>query len=313
MDYLKKASRVISRLIEEGKSSFIIYPFGERGMTTKQVLNQVYGIQEEYIVDNKLAAISRNKNIIDIEALKRIDIKDAVVLLSSDHEGIYHELRLQILQAVEKKRIIDVYSYSMYYDPDMLFERKTNISDARIAALDVAARQIYYNHVEGALAEVGVYKGDFSKYMSRFMPDKKLYLFDTFEGFHRNDITEQEESFTHGFREKVSFKDTSVEIALKNIGLYVNTEVRKGYFPETVHGLETEKFAFVSLDADLYKPTLAGLEFFWPRMSGGGFIFIHDFGLRGVEHAVMEYCIKEKIGIVRIPDYCHSLVLAKPL
>ena len=41
-----------------------------------------------------------------------------------------------------------------------------------------------------------------------------------------------------------------------------------------------EKFAFVSLDTDLYKPTLAGLEFFWPRMSKGGFIFIHDFGLR---------------------------------
>ncbi|MCI9442258.1 MAG: hypothetical protein HFH15_13695 [Ruminococcus sp.] len=312
MDYLKKASRVIGRLIEEGKTQFIIYPFGARGMTTKQVLNQFYGIQEEYIVDNKLAAVSKNKKIIDIETLKKVDIKNAVVLLSSDHEEIYNELRHQIFQAVAREKIVDVYSHSMYYDPYVLFEHK-NFNDDRIAALDFAARQIYYNHAEGALAEVGVYKGDFSKYMSRFMPDRKLYLFDTFDGFHDNDITEQEECYTHDFRERVNFKDTSVEIALKNIGLYVNTEVRKGYFPETAQGLDMEKFAFVSLDTDLYKPTLAGLEFFWPRMSKGGFIFIHDFGLKGVEHAVMEYCTREKIGFVRLPDYCRSVVLAKPL
>lgn len=311
MEYLKKANRVIGRLIEEGRSRFIIYPFGERGMTTKQVLNQIYGVQEEYIVDNRLALVSKNKKIIDIQTLKTLDIQDAIVLLSSDHEEIYHEIRHQILQVVDREQIVDVYSHSMYYDPGMLFEHR-DIGDDRIAALDVAARQIYFNHVEGAIAEVGVYKGEFSKYMSRFMPDRKLYLFDTFEGFHENDITQQEEKYTHDFRERVSFDDTSVEIALKNIGLYVDTEVRKGYFPETAQGLDTEKFAFVSLDTDLYKPILAGLEFFWPKMSGGGFIFIHDFGLEGVKQAVMEYCTKEKIGFVRITDYCHSVILAKP-
>lgn len=312
MDYVKKANRVIKTLIEKEQNEFIIFPFGIRGMEVKQILNQSYGIEEKYIVDNGLAAVSYNKKVINIAALKKMDIQDCIILLSNDTEDIYNELRYQLSQAVDKKQIVDVFSRSMYYDPGMLFEHN-DFTDERIAALDVAARQVYYNQVSGAIAEVGVYKGDFAKYMSRFMPERKLYLFDTFEGFHEKDITQQEELYTQDFRERVTFKDTSVEIALRNIGLQVDTEIRKGYFPETAVGLEGEKFAFVSLDTDLYKPTLAGLEFFWPKMNPGGFIFIHDFGLKGVEQAVMEYCAKERIGFVRLPDYCHSVVLAKPL
>ena len=44
---------------------------------------------------------------------------------------------------------------------------------------------------------------------------------------------------------------------------------KKGYFPESAHGID-EKFAFVSLDLDLYKPTLEGLRFFYPKMIKGG-------------------------------------------
>ncbi len=31
------------------------------------------------------------------------------------------------------------------------------------------------------------------------------------------------------------------------------------------------------MDADLHNPTLAGLEFFYPRLSEGGVILIHDY------------------------------------
>ena len=45
--------------------------------------------------------------------------------------------------------------------------------------------------------------------------------------------------------------------------------VRQGYVPETLNGLEDERFAFVLLDLDLYKPTLASLEFFYGRIHPG--------------------------------------------
>ena len=57
-------------------------------------------------------------------------------------------------------------------------------------------------------------------------------------------------------------------------------------------GLEEERYAVVSLDADLYAPTLAGLEYFVPRMSPGGAIFLHDYNslqFDGVRLAVRDY------------------------
>lgn len=58
-------------------------------------------------------------------------------------------------------------------------------------------------------------------------------------------------------------------------------QIRKGFFPETAKNID-EQFAFVNLDFDLYAPTLAGLEFFWPRMSNGGVILVHDYFSFGV-------------------------------
>lgn len=44
--------------------------------------------------------------------------------------------------------------------------------------------------------------------------------------------------------------------------------IKKGYFSET---FETdEQFVFVNIDADLYQPTKAGLEIFYPLMVKGG-------------------------------------------
>ena len=53
--------------------------------------------------------------------------------------------------------------------------------------------------------------------------------------------------------------------------------MRQGYVPETFAGLEDEQFAFAMIDLDLYEPTVASLEFFYPRLSPGGFLFVHDY------------------------------------
>ena len=67
-------------------------------------------------------------------------------------------------------------------------------------------------------------------------------------------------------------------MALVNILYRTNTVVIEGYFPETTVGLEDERFAFVSLDTDLYKPIYEGLKFFYPRLNPGGIIFCSRFG-----------------------------------
>jgi O-methyltransferase len=56
-----------------------------------------------------------------------------------------------------------------------------------------------------------------------------------------------------------------------------NVVLRPGYVPETLAGLEDERFAFVLLDLDLYDPTVASLEFFYPRLAPGGYLVMHDY------------------------------------
>ncbi|MDE6456061.1 MAG: TylF/MycF family methyltransferase [Dysosmobacter sp.] len=88
-----------------------------------------------------------------------------------------------------------------------------------------------------------------------------------------------------------------------------------GYIPDTVKGLESESCCFVSLDADLYKPILAGLEYFYPRLSPGGYIFVHDFVPLsfgpGVRTAVREYCSAHNISYVPMLDRQGSVVITK--
>lgn len=119
----------------------------------------------------------------------------------------------------------------------------------------------------GSVAEVGVYQGDFAKHINRLFPESKLYLYDTFEGFSEQNLRQEEnKSHVETYRH---YADTKIDLVLGKLPYPAQAVVRKGIFPDTAAG-ESEKYVFVNLDADLYAPTLAGLEFFYPRMQGGG-------------------------------------------
>lgn len=136
------------------------------------------------------------------------------------------------------------------------------------------SQMIYVNNTQGAVAEAGVYRGDFSKEINKYFYDRKLYLFDTFEGFVLDDLTNQEKE---SIEKNIGYlSNTSEQVVLEKLPFKENADIRKGYFPDTAKGIE-EKFVFVNLDLDIYKPTLEGLRFFWPRMQEGCVILVHDY------------------------------------
>ena len=55
--------------------------------------------------------------------------------------------------------------------------------DVRGATFRRMADRLCQRGVPGALAELGTYRGDFAWQLNDRFPDRKLYLFDTFEGF----------------------------------------------------------------------------------------------------------------------------------
>ena len=67
---------------------------------------------------------------------------------------------------------------------------KNNNSDlVRLLFLISNIQEILLSNTQGAFAELGVYKGNSAKILHTMAPSKKLYLFDTFSGFKKKDIT----------------------------------------------------------------------------------------------------------------------------
>lgn len=156
----------------------------------------------------------------------------------------------------------------------------------------------------GAVAELGVYQGDFAKEINSIFFDRKLYLFDTFEGFNHVDCdVEINKGYMQNNRTGY-FSNTTEQLVLEKMRYPNNCVICKGYFPQSASNVK-DSFCFVNLDADLYAPTLAGLEFFYPRMLSGGIILVHDYfskAFLGAKEAVKEYCNKYEIKYVPIGD-----------
>jgi O-methyltransferase len=181
----------------------------------------------------------------------------------------------------------------------------------RLATLELVANEIHKKNLPGNVAEVGVYKGKFAKYINQYFPSKRLYLFDTFEGFDKKDVqTEKKLGFNDATQD---FSNTSVDLVLKNMPFPKQCVIKKGFFPETTAGIE-DSFVFVSLDTDLYEPIYQGLIYFYPRMVKGGYIFVHDVNnesYKGAAKAVDEFSSQQGISFLPIPDSCGSVVFIK--
>lgn len=187
--------------------------------------------------------------------------------------------------------------------------------DIRSGTLLRIAARLCEQNLDGNIAELGVYKGDTAWKLNALFPQEKLYLFDTFEGFDTRDITEENK---HGYSraKKEEFADTNLEDVLHRLPYPEQVIIRKGFFPDTAQDLKDCRYQLVSLDADLYAPTLAGLEYFYPRLVSGGIILLHDYNnerFRGAKQAITEYeSIHGPLLLIPLCDLHGSAVIIHP-
>lgn len=285
----------LEQLVMAGYEKFYLYPAGEMGLLAKEILDICYG-KEAFLVDSRLSKL--NHKILSVESLQNADENEKCILLIVSHNyEIYMSLRLEV-----KKNQLKI----------PVKELVPNNADARIASLALCAQEIYRNNVQGSVAEAGVYKGEFARYINALFPDRRLYLFDSFEGFDRETVVSQYDNVEQTDFWIDSLKDTSVNLVMQKMKYKDNVVIRKGFFPQSAEGID-DKFAFVNLDMDIYQPTYEGLHFFWDKLSEGGYIFVHDFGhWDGIEGAVLKFCRERKAGYAPIADN-RSVVISKPL
>ena len=176
---------------------------------------------------------------------------------------------------------------------------------ARLATLELLCRRL--ETVPGAAAELGVYRGFFARCINTLLPERKLYLFDSFEGFLPE--AGAGEAFQAAHANTAPGKVLSIMPHPEQVVL------KPGFFPASLEGLE-ERFCLVSLDVDFEETTLEGLGYFWPRLEQGGYLLLHDWGsekLPGVARALERYEreLGAKLPAVPLCDIGGTLILCK--
>lgn len=144
--------------------------------------------------------------------------------------------------------------------------------------------------LRGAAAEIGVYKGGgTAKLLTEvFGKDKKLYLYDTFEGMP--ECSDKDNYCTKGM-----FSDTSLDAVRAFVGSAGDVEIYKGFFPQTIPTNAEELYAFVHVDVDIYQSVKDCVDYFWPRLVPGGVMVFDDYGFPtclGARRAVDEYGLR---------------------
>lgn len=103
MTIVQEIRSCIESILEQGVANIIICPYGDVGMQTKNILNNVYGINEAYILDNHLCKF--NSNIRPISFLDELDHQEYTVILTCLDLKIYDEIEKEVLSYISRENV----------------------------------------------------------------------------------------------------------------------------------------------------------------------------------------------------------------
>ena len=284
------------------------FPMGEEFLDRPVLLPEQLPVQDcdlLIITARHAEAIGNRCRELGIPAEKCLFLKNSTTLVDRNEAcSVAKEILGEALlaQLIPAQRMIPT---PVQLTPHALPEKELTNDYVRLATLELLCRRL--EEVPGAAAELGVYRGFFARCINLLMPERRLYLFDSFEGFSED--ARASESF------QAAHRNTAVEKVMAIMPHPGSVTVKPGFFPESLEGLE-ERFCLVSLDVDFYRTTLDGLRYFWPRLEKGGYLMLHDWGnpaLAGVRQALEDYEAELGYRIPAVPlcDVGGSLILCK--
>ena len=308
-----------SEVIERGLRTDIITAFIDSSPINRTFLGMPVLLPEELTQRHPDLIIVSSRHAEEIgKCCRSLGITDEKILYLKDHNFLTDRntrctaakelLGEELLQQLLPRQYL-VTAPGSLRDPIL----KSQNDYVRLSVLELLSRRL--QDTPGALAELGVYKGAFSRCMNTLMPERKLYLFDTFSGFDQEEGCREMAKSTCKEAFLEAHRNTAAETVLKSMPYPEAVEVHMGYFPDSLNGLE-DHFCLVSLDADFRDSTLAGLRYFWPHLNEGGYLMLHDWGcprLTGVAEAldIFEQEIGYRLPGVPIPDIGNSLIIQK--
>ena len=167
--------------------------------------------------------------------------------------------------------------------------RRTLLGLDRLYVLFQSARNVA--RIPGAAVEVGTYRGGSAWFLASALKafaghEVPMHVFDTFAGHPADAISDVDVFQTAG---EFTGSLGAVREFLASFG---SVTIHPGDVRHTLSQLPSQAYRLVHLDTDLYQPILACLDYFGPRLSGGGIIVVDDYGSKkcpGVPKATAEY------------------------
>jgi hypothetical protein len=200
----------------------------------------------------------------------------------------------------------------------------TMVEPERCYALYQAVLYTIRSGIKGDFAECGVWKGG-SVMMIAYMlseagiTDRKIYLYDTFEGmtkpgekdgdwvreeWEKNKVNEQLNNWCLSPLEEVQANMDITGYPTNNI-IFV-----KGKVEQTIPGTIPGKLALLRLDTDWYESTRHELTHLYPLLEKGGILIIDDYGAwPGARKAVDEYFENNGPVFLNRIDFTARLVI----
>ena len=173
---------------------------------------------------------------------------------------------------------------------------------------------VLHNEIHGDVIELGCNNGGMSNFFKLFLDqygsDKKLYLYDSFEGLPQSDKDKDERSWS-GMKTR---KDLVLE-GFKANEIPPPHKLHKGWFKDLTPEDLPQSVAFAFYDGDLYESIHQSLEKTYHLVSVGGIIAIHDYGdyrFPGVKQACFDFLGDEEAQrIYRYEDTADWSVVLK--
>ncbi|HEX9989877.1 MAG TPA: TylF/MycF/NovP-related O-methyltransferase [Chloroflexia bacterium] len=191
----------------------------------------------------------------------------------------------------------------------------TMTSKERIFALCRSVEYIIKHQIPGDIVECGVYKGGSMMAVAKSLvaqgAERKLYLFDTYEGMPdpadadvtvygkaAADIMRKEDKATSDIWAYSPLEE--VQRNLRDTGYDARLLVFvKGRVEETIPEQAPEQISLLRLDTDWYESTYHELVHLYPRLSVGGVLIIDDYGhWQGARKAVDQYIEENHVKVL---------------
>jgi O-methyltransferase len=194
---------------------------------------------------------------------------------------------------------------------------RTMCSNARLRGLYRSVRYVVNHDIPGDIVECGSAQGGSAALMAltlrRLGSQRKLWLFDTFEGLPSPSSQDPDFELADLFTGTCVGTLAEVGELFQRLEITDNVEFVKGLFQETLPVTSVERIAVLHLDGDWYESVKVCLDCLYDKVVDGGVIQLDDYGYwKGARNAVDEFL--ERRGIqtrLRRLDYSGRLLIKK--